>query len=96
MVECLGLTQARADGCVFFDLSDGRKSGRHVDDFLISGLHAALEWHLRTTAFDDGLARRGKTNDSSGILLRREIVRIDCGFEDLLPMLTEWRVNLAW
>ena len=35
--ENLGFIQTRADGCVFFDLGDGRKSGRHVDDFLISG-----------------------------------------------------------
>ena len=40
--ENLGLIQARADGCVFFDLSDGRQSGRHVDDFLISG--SWIQW----------------------------------------------------
>ena len=38
----LGFDTGRADGCVFFDLGDGRKSGRHVDDFLISG--SWIQW----------------------------------------------------
>ena len=76
--ENLGLIQARADGCVFFDLGDGRKSGRHVDDFLISGLHAVVKRQLDTMALTMDL--RYVVRHRASCLVNMKIVKIDGGF----------------
>ena len=57
--ESLRLTQAKSDGCVFFDQRDGRKSGRYVDDFLRSSCCGAGA--AGYSGLDDGSARRGTT-----------------------------------
>ena len=64
---------------MFFDLSDERKSGRDVGDFLISGPHAAVERQLHTMASTMDLLDvvRLYDNGSSGILVGMEFVQID-------------------
>ena len=75
--DSLGLTRAQS-GCVFFDLSDGSKSGRHVDDFMISGPHAAVERQMDTTASTMDLrgVLRLYGNGFSGILVGMDNVKI--------------------
>ena len=67
--------KARADGCVFFGLSDERKSGRQVDDFLISGPHASVDTMASTMDLRDVVALCDI--GSSGILVGMDIEKTE-------------------
>ena len=53
--EQLNLTSSRSDGCVFFNSTDDRKPGRHVEGFLIRGACDIVDMQLETMAAVMGL-----------------------------------------
>ena len=76
--ESVNLTQAQSDGCVLFNLGDGGKSGRYVEDLLISGPHASVDQQvLRDIVVDSTMIFSLVGMEIDGSFTHRRVVSVD-------------------
>ena len=78
----LNLKQSKLDGCIFYNNEDQRRSGRHVDDFLITGPQADVEKQIETMKDNMELSDVVWLNEvgSTGVLVGLHITKVVGGF----------------
>ena len=81
-LEEMEMKQSVSDPCVFFNKETGSKSGRHVDDFLMTGTEEKLEEQIALMEKEmrlGGIVRLYKEGDR-GVLLGIEVIKIKGGY----------------
>ena len=80
--EPLNMKQSKFDGCVFYDPAHGRRSGRHVDDFLVTGPYEKLEEQIDMMQGDMKMGEVVRLYEfgDKGTLIGLDLEKIEGGF----------------